>query len=154
MAKKPDPFEMWRREQLYAHTQTAPEHEPLWLLKSIPYNEYLQTAWWKQRRQLYISQHESVFGKACSACGIEDGQIAIANGNESDGIWIRYHLHHLTYERIGEEQDEDLMLVCSPCHNAIHYPDSHAALYWVEYNNDHNPSFREQLERFRPADVR
>lgn len=30
-------------------------------------------------------------------------------------------VHHITYERLGRERDEDLVTVCVRCHNDIHY---------------------------------
>jgi predicted HNH restriction endonuclease len=29
-------------------------------------------------------------------------------------------LHHLTYERVGNESDEDLRLLCKECHREAH----------------------------------
>lgn len=29
-------------------------------------------------------------------------------------------VHHLTYARLGNERDEDLLAVCGPCHQAFH----------------------------------
>ena len=29
-------------------------------------------------------------------------------------------MHHLTYERVGEEHLDDLVLLCVPCHSAVH----------------------------------
>jgi hypothetical protein len=31
-----------------------------------------------------------------------------------------YHIHHLTYENIGNEKDEDLLFLCEKCHDEIH----------------------------------
>ena len=31
-----------------------------------------------------------------------------------------YHIHHLTYDNIGNEKDTDLMFLCENCHNKIH----------------------------------
>lgn len=33
---------------------------------------------------------------------------------------VRLQLHHVTYERLGEERMSDLQFVCGPCHEAIH----------------------------------
>lgn len=100
-----------------------PDVEPLWYCKSIPYGEYRQTAWWKQRRQEYRDSVRNRYGRlGCELCRLS----RIAK------FQCRYHVHHLTYERLGEEHDDDLMLLCSPCHNLVHYPDSHAAQHWLE----------------------
>lgn len=101
--------------------------EPLWLLRSIPYSEYRQSNWWRKRRETYIENVRVRFGaQLCEACrGHSYGQ---------DRIPLRFHVHHVTYERLGEERDDDLALLCSACHNAVHFPDSHAAIYWLAWH--------------------
>jgi 5-methylcytosine-specific restriction endonuclease McrA len=32
----------------------------------------------------------------------------------------RLHVHHLTYARFGNENDEDLQVLCERCHRALH----------------------------------
>lgn len=109
-------------------------HEPLWLLKAISYSEYRQSAWWRARRDSYIATTIAANGcKACELCGIEDGSIAAANGEDSDGIYVRYHVHHRNYARLGAESDHDLALLCSMCHNLVHFPESVAAKFWADH---------------------
>lgn len=31
-----------------------------------------------------------------------------------------YHVHHITYKRIGQERLNDLILVCKECHRKLH----------------------------------
>lgn len=33
---------------------------------------------------------------------------------------IHFDLHHLNYERVGDELPEDLLVICRTCHSAIH----------------------------------
>ena len=60
------------------------------------YLTYLDSAEWRERRREIIEAR----GRECEYCG------------ETEGL----ELHHLTYERLGEELDEDLVLLCEACH--------------------------------------
>lgn len=136
MTKKHTPFDRWRDEQ---REQDEPETtsettriEPLWLLRAIPYGEYRQTAWWRQRREAYADTVTAANDcRVCELCGIDDGSIAIANGNETDRDFIRFHVHHKNYDNLGAELDADLALLCSMCHNLVHHPDSASARSWA-----------------------
>ena len=64
------------------------------------YEAYINSSAWESRRGAYFASHS----KACSACG----------GKE------KIHLHHKTYERMGEELDEDLAPLCEFCHSTLH----------------------------------
>lgn len=33
---------------------------------------------------------------------------------------VSLHVHHLTYERLGNENDDDLIILCSICHQEVH----------------------------------
>ena len=33
---------------------------------------------------------------------------------------VRLELHHLNYDNLGHEKDEDVILLCIPCHEAEH----------------------------------
>lgn len=102
------------------------ENEPLWLLRSIPYSDYRMTIWWRRRRDAY---EETVIRRL----GMKDCEVCRIRGDTLRDD-LRFHVHHITYDRLGDEQDDDLILLCSMCHNAIHYPDSAAARHWVAYN--------------------
>jgi len=63
------------------------------------YNKYLSCADWKALRQ-------SVFARdnfKCQRCGDAAQQV-----------------HHLTYERVGYEDLDDLVSVCEDCHETVH----------------------------------
>lgn len=61
----------------------------------------------------------------------------MAGSREGDGAdWLRFHVHHVSYKRLGYERDDDLILLCPPCHNLIHYPDSAAAHHWLLYHGE------------------
>lgn len=131
--------------------------EPLWYLKGLPYGDYLQTDHWKSTRNNFLSMYEGAL--ACDRCGLDvldqvsyarkyhyrpEGNTMVECRSDAQGAmetydtWYedrtpRFNVHHKTYERLGEERMEDLELLCSPCHNVEHYPDSHAAQWWKTY---------------------
>jgi 5-methylcytosine-specific restriction endonuclease McrA len=65
------------------------------------YETYVRTDCWQLRREAYIAVHGSV----CEVCG-----------TAIDGVDV----HHLTYEHLGRELDDDLMSLCRGCHSAVH----------------------------------
>lgn len=44
-------------------------------------------------------------GCRCEECGATD---------------VALHVHHLTYVNLGDEKDEDLKVLCEPCHKSKH----------------------------------
>lgn len=64
------------------------------------YKLYLQSKHWKATREFIINKYD---GK-CELCGKEKG----------------INIHHLTYERLGEETENDLMCLCKKCHEVLH----------------------------------
>lgn len=66
------------------------------------YDKYLLTKHWKNLRLKIAEERKHI----CEKCNkiIKKG----------------YHIHHLTYERIGNEKSDDLMFLCNNCHNKIH----------------------------------
>lgn len=69
-------------------------------LSKLSYAEYLQTPLWQQRRErsLALARHH------CQRCGSRR----------------RLQVHHRTYDRLGEEADEDLEVLCDACHRQEH----------------------------------
>ncbi len=64
------------------------------------YQKYLHSDGWKARKEKYEESHS----KECFVCGT-DSNIC---------------LHHLTYENLGKEEDEDLIWLCKGHHKEIH----------------------------------
>lgn len=64
------------------------------------YQEYLKSDHWQMKRERKLQQS----GRKCQICG--------QNG--------RLHVHHNTYERLGQELDSDLLVVCEKHHKMIH----------------------------------
>lgn len=70
-------------------------------LRSLNYREeYLRSPHWRLTRK-------AALGRAryqCSSCGATR----------------RLQVHHLTYQRLGRERDEDLRVLCEDCHHQEH----------------------------------
>jgi len=69
-------------------------------LRTMPYTEYLQTTHWHFKRSdaLRRSKHR------CQLC----------NSTK------RLDVHHRTYENLGNEEPEDLIVLCRKCHKHFH----------------------------------
>ncbi|MCK9327351.1 MAG: HNH endonuclease [Bacteroidales bacterium] len=66
------------------------------------YAKYLQSRHWQAFR-LKALKH---YGKKCHLCGIKEVPY--------------FHVHHLTYERLGKEKLSDVVVLCEECHNEVH----------------------------------
>lgn len=64
------------------------------------YAAYLRSNLWKNRRKDFYSKYKG----ECLICGCDHD----------------LNLHHITYERLGNEIDEDLVPLCEHHHNLIH----------------------------------
>jgi len=67
---------------------------------TIDYLEYLQTPEWAAKRQDAIKRARY----RCQVCN-HGGKL---------------HVHHRTYDRLGNEDPEDLTVLCSICHTLFH----------------------------------
>lgn len=63
------------------------------------YNKYLNSAPWLKLRAAILKRDNY----SCGLCGLGADQV-----------------HHLSYDRVGYEEDGDLISVCKNCHNNIH----------------------------------
>lgn len=66
------------------------------------YRAYLYSEHWKQFRQIAIEH----YGECCADCGTTEGV---------------FNVHHLTYENIGRELLEDVVVLCRDCHHKRHF---------------------------------
>lgn len=73
-------------------------------LEEMPYEQYLQTFEWQQRRDQARDQALRDAGNRCQLC------------NKSKFL----NVHHKTYERRGHELPEDLIVLCRDCHARFH----------------------------------
>lgn len=64
------------------------------------YYAYINGPEWKARR----ARHLLTYGKRCEAC------------HRTQDIEV----HHRTYQRMGDELDTDLAVLCDDCHTLVH----------------------------------
>ncbi len=69
----------------------------------MKYDEYLKTEHWQYTRRKVLADR----GHQCEKCRKRGGEL---------------NVHHLTYERLGEEMPEDLQVLCRECHRWVHFP--------------------------------
>jgi 5-methylcytosine-specific restriction endonuclease McrA len=69
-------------------------------LKTMPYRDYLQSDEWKTTRRRALKRAQF----RCQVC------------NKGESL----NVHHRTYERRGEERNDDLLVLCQPCHEIFH----------------------------------
>lgn len=128
--------------------------EPLWYLRGLSYGVYRQTTHWVRRRRAFIDSLSAPGRLWCERCGLDqigwvrvhkvwyldlDGKPCTAKSKlyprkyeaiEWEPRLARFDVHHLTYERLGEELDGDLELLCHACHNLEHRENTVAARFW------------------------
>lgn len=66
----------------------------------MTYAEYIASSAWDARRRQRLEKD----GRRCQGCGTQDS----------------LHVHHRTYERLGNELADDIVTVCEVCHGFIH----------------------------------
>jgi len=88
------------KEDEWYNINCKQKQELIQQLKSMPYDEYLQTEHWKAKS--YEIKREAGF--KCQKCGSNKKLAA----------------HHLTYEHRGDERIGDLMCLCDECHKKEH----------------------------------
>ena len=69
-------------------------------LKTMPYQEYLQTEHWRNKRKRALKRANY----KCQLCSSKEN----------------LQVHHNTYDNRGNEKDEDLIVLCEICHGKFH----------------------------------
>jgi len=67
-------------------------------LRAMSYTTYLESGWWRAFRRLHIASR-------CERCGFQ----------------YELDLHHVRYQRLGNELASDVITLCRRCHADIHY---------------------------------
>jgi hypothetical protein len=84
-------------------------HMPLRRNRRAQYDAYLASRTWRARRKAWYAAWLTRHGTppTCLVC---------------DRAWCLRagHLHHLTYMRIGDERDDDLVPLCARHHRELH----------------------------------
>jgi hypothetical protein len=88
-------------EPLAPALEARPGAERLTELREMPYREYLRTPEWRRTRAAALLRA----GHSCSL------DVTHTKGLE---------VHHRTYERLGEELETDLLVLCRDCHRSHH----------------------------------
>lgn len=77
--------------------------------RSGAYDAYLVSDTWRARRKAWYTAWLTRCGTP-PACLVCDREWRLRSG----------HLHHLTYERLGHEDDDDLVPLCARHHRQLH----------------------------------
>jgi predicted HNH restriction endonuclease len=85
--------------------------------RRLPYADYLQSEHWRTTRKQALERagHRCQCGM-CPLASLYPHEIA-ENFPRSVS---RLEVHHLTYERLGAEAPEDLLVLCGLCHRVVH----------------------------------
>jgi hypothetical protein len=90
---------LWQRERLHALGLTIDE-----------YDKYLETPHWKAfQKRAFEEQRQRLGHYRCEHCPPD-----APRSKEP------LHVHHRTYERLGDELLEDVVIICRDCHIKIH----------------------------------
>lgn len=90
----------FRRAALHAHGLTIQE-----------YDRYLLSQTWRDcARRVLEAQRKRSGRNFCQRC--HKGRVEKAG--------IKFHVHHLTYERLYKEKIEDMEILCDECHRKEH----------------------------------
>jgi len=83
------------------------------------YDEYLRSEHWQEVRKATLAAANN----RCQWCGSR----------------VALHIHHKTYDNIGHEHDDDLLVVCRECHDKIHWGPFYVDA--LEFKEDHENDF-------------
>lgn len=92
--------EIRRLQREEFHKENQERLNGIGFLKTLPYQEYLQTDHWKNTRKAAMQRA----GFKCQLCNSTD----------------KLQTHHRTYERKGCEIPSDLIVLCNKCHEKFH----------------------------------
>lgn len=89
----------WREAKSAEYKQVFPNLAPE---LQAEYEAYLRSPAWRELRGAVLARASD----CCELCRIFDA----------------VQVHHLTYERLGNERLTDLLAVCATCHESLHAP--------------------------------
>lgn len=87
------------------------------------YAKYLESDHWKATRikRLLLAEHlENPPAVRCERCQKYFAMFWKRNDRERIPRFVKIHIHHKTYARVGRERMEDLEVLCEACHFAEH----------------------------------
>lgn len=91
------------------------------------YEKYLRSPEWAAKKEAVWKRDKGT----CQRCGRKYVY----------GDLTRFHTHHLTYERVGDEYLSDLQLLCEHCHEFVHGQS--------DYDPTYIPTIDELLEKIK-----
>lgn len=91
-------------------------------MDALEYQRYLKDHHWRMFRKWILRQR----GGACEKCGISNVWSIMAYGQP-------INVHHISYDHLGQERPEDVVVLCRRCHEEAHctawLPDM-SAIFW------------------------
>lgn len=94
----------WRQRVAAYYAEQRDQKEHAWREWWGWYHDYLESAEWRAKRQLVLERDHHL----CQSC-FEAGHCSRAT-----------QVHHLTYERVGNEDMGHLQAICDECHKEAH----------------------------------
>ena len=85
----------------YALRKAFFEDIKIFLEKPFNYSDYLKSDHWQKMRKLALSRAKY----KCQLCSTKN---------------VKLNVHHNTYENLGNEKNEDLIVLCENCHKKFH----------------------------------
>lgn len=105
--------------------------------REMEYQDYLTTVHWEKTREQKLREVDN----CCESC-LQQGLIRRGN----------LEVHHVTYERLGEERMDDLRALCAVCHRRAHGIEPRAKdfnrltfVYGHETVANHNAILRQRM---------
>lgn len=96
------------------------------------YREYIQSQSWRIRRRIFIRKA----GYKCKICGAKNKTL---------------HVHHLTYRNFGDEQDDDIVVLCEDCHKEVHEVVDYALLRYERWKDCEDLNWWDSFPHMRHA---
>lgn len=109
-------MDYWKRNRLI-RIELDSGQESIDLLPT--YKEYIASDEWKEKSR----QAKERSGYRCQLCNRK-------------GTYSTLHTHHRTYERLGLEFDDDLIVLCNKCHKKHHDIKLHEDFFLDDYEGD------------------
>lgn len=95
----------------------------------MKYKEYINSSKWKLKRKLLFEK----IGYECEQCGYV----------------YNLHVHHKTYDNLGNEPLEDLQVLCKQCHLSKHDKYFDKLVLKKGKKSDKLPNFKEKCDMLK-----
>ena len=82
------------------------------MTRNQEYYEYINSPCWMLKTEEVCLRNQGL----CECCNMRYSTVA----------------HHRSYDRLGEEKDEDLIALCQPCHKGVH---GEISVVWIFESN-------------------